>query len=102
MAMDVGGPRHYVAKAMEWLLILSALLNAATGGFAGTRSPESVARHETAVETVAIARSVAAVVVTTASRPAEGHWASPRSLELSQVAQVVAFPLPLETARLLE
>ena len=40
-AMDLGAPRHYVAPAMEFLLILSALLSAVTGAISGARAPEA-------------------------------------------------------------
>ena len=48
---------------MEWLLILSALLNAATGAFTGTHGPDSAARQEAAVEAVAVVESMAAVAI---------------------------------------
>jgi hypothetical protein len=65
---------------MEWLLILSALLNAATGAFTGTRSADNAARHEAAVEAVAIAETLSTVAATVADRrrPID---ASPRRLE---------------------
>ena len=48
---------------MEWLLILSALLNAATGPFMGTHGPDSAARQEATVEAVAVVESMAAVAI---------------------------------------
>jgi len=87
---------------MEWLLILSALLNAATGAFTGTRGPEATASHEVAVEAVAAAESLTAVVAPAAAhevaapdpgRARTWYWA---------VAEAPAEPAPLETDRLIE
>ena len=43
--MDLGGQRYYVAAAMNFLLILSALLSAVTGAFSGVRAPEPRPHH---------------------------------------------------------
>jgi hypothetical protein len=48
--MDVGRSLHYVAGAMEFLLILSAMLSAVTGAFAGVRAPEPRLHHAAVVE----------------------------------------------------
>ncbi|HYI63997.1 MAG TPA: hypothetical protein VEW71_03840 [Allosphingosinicella sp.] len=39
--MDLGARRPYVAPAMEFLLILSAILSAVTGAFSGVSGPEA-------------------------------------------------------------
>ena len=44
--MDLAGSSHYVALAMEFLLILSALLSAVTGAITGVRGPEA-GMHQT-------------------------------------------------------
>jgi hypothetical protein len=51
--MDLRPPRHYVPPAMNFLLILSALLSAVTGVFSGARAPEARPQH------VAMARAEA-------------------------------------------
>ena len=43
--MDLGARRYYVAAAMNFLLILSALLSAVTGAFSGVRAPEPRPHH---------------------------------------------------------
>ena len=56
---------------MEWLLILSALLNAATGAFTGSHGPDSAARQEATVEAVAVVEFMATAAISVAvSRPA--------------------------------
>ena len=65
--MDVGARRHYVASAMEFLLILSAMLSAVTGAISGARAPEARLQYAEAVQSVApvrreAERSVAAVI----------------------------------------
>ena len=50
-AMDLRPAPHYVAGAMEFLLILSAMLSAVTGAFAGAvRAPEARLHHAAAVQ----------------------------------------------------
>ena len=87
---------------MEWLLILSALLNAATGGFVGSRAADSSPRHEAAVEAAASAQSVAIAVVAVVRPLVSASWNRAPANEFPQAAQVVAFRLPLETDRLIE
>jgi hypothetical protein len=43
--MDLGARRYYVAAAMNFLLILSAMLSAVTGAFSGVRAPEARPHH---------------------------------------------------------
>jgi len=59
--MDLGGPRHYVARAMEFLLILSAVLSAVTGAFAGPRAPEARLHQEAPAQLVAFAQPSAPI-----------------------------------------
>jgi hypothetical protein len=47
---------------MELLLILSALLSAATGAFTGAVGPDATVRQEASVEAAAVAESSIAVV----------------------------------------
>lgn len=86
---------------MEWLLILSALLNAATGAFTGTRGPEAP-RHEAAVEAIVAAETVVAAVVpavgSIASAPSEGRAAD----EFPIAADAPLLPAPLDTDSLIE
>lgn len=59
--MDLGASRHYVAPAMEFLLILSAMLSAVTGAFTGGRAPEARPHHAAASAEVAMVAQPAAV-----------------------------------------
>ena len=61
--MDLGGRRHYVAGAMEFLLILSAVLSAVTGAFTGARAPEARLHQEAPAQMVATAQPSATVAV---------------------------------------
>ena len=48
--MDLGGLRPYVAPVTEFLLILSAMLSAVTGAFAGVRAPDARPHHAASVQ----------------------------------------------------
>lgn len=61
--MDLGAPRHYVAPAMEFLLVLSALLSAVTGAFTGARPHEARLHHAASAQSVAVAEPIAQVAV---------------------------------------
>ena len=87
---------------MEWLLILSALLNAATGAFTGTRGPETPARHEASVEAVAVAESVVAAVAPAIARPAAASGPDRSGDSHPAVADPPMLREPLETDRLIE
>lgn len=86
---------------MEWLLILSALLNAATGAFTGTRGPEAP-RHESAVEAVVAAEAVAAAVVPISLSAAPAPRTNEAVAVFPAVAAAPVLPTPLETERLIE
>ncbi len=100
--MDLGRRRHYVAGAMELLLILSALLSAATGAFTGTRGPEAAQRHEAAAEAVAIAQTAAAVVAPVAPPERRRPVASRPAQSFPMPAAAPAAEAPLRTERLIE
>ena len=87
--------------SMEWLLILSALLNAATGAFTGTRGPEAP-RHESAVEAVVAAEAVAAAVAPISLSEVPAPSTNESAAVFPAVAAAPALPVPLETERLIE
>jgi hypothetical protein len=87
---------------MELLLILSALLNAATGAFTGTRAPDAVPSHEAAAEAVAIAEAATVLIASSQAKstavpenapPVVNHWVA---------AEAPAVQAPLETDSLIE
>lgn len=98
--MDLRAARHYVAGAMEFLLILSAMLSAVTGAISGVRAPEPRLHHAAAVQAEAPCLKQ---VQRVARRPAPVANAMPR------VAAVFAAPSfdltpanPLYADRLIE
>jgi hypothetical protein len=99
-AMDVWPPPHYVAGAMEFLLILSAMLSAVTGAFSGVRAPEARPHHAAAVQAEAPCLEQ---VQRVARREA------PAAADLPRIAAIftapsfaLAAPIPLYADRLIE
>jgi hypothetical protein len=91
--MDVGAARHYVTRAMSFLLVLSAVFNALTGAFVGARPAEPVPQQQVAiVAEVAEQQSVPAAPV-----------AKPIPVEPAIAETPAPAPAPaLATERLLE
>lgn len=99
--MDLGARRHYVAPAMEFLLILSAMLSAVTGAFTGARAPEPRLHHQ-AAQVVAVAEpsavtAVRAERIAAALLPIDAPAALPEFRPFA-----LAVPAPLFAVRLLE
>jgi hypothetical protein len=100
--MDLEAPRHYVAPAMEFLLVLSALLSAVTGAFTGARPHEARLHHAASTQSVAVAEQSAKVAVpatpiaVAAPRIPESRIAVVRPVALSPEAA------PLYADRLIE
>ena len=87
--------------AMEWLLILSAMLSALTGAFTGTREPEAGLRQaEAAVAAEAAVVAVRAQVRRSALPAPILRLPRAEALPLPAFALVVADPL--EAVRLIE
>jgi hypothetical protein len=99
--MDFGARRHYVARSMEFLLILSALLSAATGALTGTRGPEAAPRHEAVAEAVAVAEAAVAVTAPVAAARAAAPARPDIAIQPGRAAPP-AMAAPLETDLLLE
>jgi hypothetical protein len=100
--MDLGAPRHYVAPAMEFLLVLSALLSAVTGVFTGVRPDEARLHHAAPTQSVPAAAQSATVAVP-ATRPVAalpGH--SLRSVPDARPAAPPPASVPLYADRLIE
>jgi hypothetical protein len=86
---------------MEFLMILSALLSAVTGDFAGTRPADARVHQPAATQSVAAATPSVTVAVP-AERPVQ---AIPEQAAGSLPSPALAAPLPsapVETDRLLE
>ena len=99
--MDLGRQRHYVARAMNFLLVLSAVLSAVTGAFAGARAPDARLHQEASAQVVSVARASATVAV-----PAARIEAAPARLAPVRIALRPVFALaasaPLYADRLIE
>jgi hypothetical protein len=98
--MDLSDARHYVADAMEFLLILSAMLSAITGAISGVRAPEARLHHAAALQAEAPCAKVAPQAVRLAApAPSEGPRIAaifaPRAFDLEAA-------IPLYAVRLIE
>jgi len=99
--MDLSPCCHYVPRAMEFLLILSAVLSAVTGAFTGARAPEARVQHEAAQMV-----SVAGPSAQAALPAARAEAALPRIARAVAIPEFRAFALlasvPLYANRLIE
>ena len=100
--MDLGAPRHYVAPAMEFLLVLSALLSAVTGVFTGARPDEARLHHAAPTQSVAAAAQSATVAVPATSPIAARPDFSLRSAPDARRAAPPLASVPLYADRLIE
>lgn len=96
--MDLQAGRHYVTRAMSFLLVISAVFNALTGAFVGVRAPEPVSHQQMPAEVAPVAETAVRQAV-----PAAAPVTAPAAEALA-VAETHAPPVavPLETDRLLE
>jgi len=100
--MDVGASRPYVARAMSFLLVLSAVLNALTGAFAGARVPEP-GLHQQAPAQIAAAATPAAQQVAVAAPPVDVRLpAIARDRVFADTGTIPPASAPLETEKLIE
>lgn len=100
--MDLGAPRHYVAPAMEFLLVLSALLSAVTGVFTGARPDEARLHHAAPTQSVPAAAQAATVVVPAKTLVAALPDYSPRVMPDASPAAAPPAAVPLYADRLIE
>ena len=82
-------------------MILSALLSAVTGAFAGPRPPEARLHQQAAAHSVAVAPAAAKIVVP-AVRPAQAIPVRPARVAVSPAPSAPLSAVPIETDRLLE
>ncbi len=97
--MDLRGLRHYVAGAMELLLILSAMLSAVTGAVGGARAPRRGCTRRWRRRVHAIPSATVAVPL--AARAVVDH-AIDRTTPVALPALPLAAPIPLYADRLIE
>jgi len=100
--MDLGAPRHYVAPAMEFLLVLSALLSAVTGAFTGARPHEARLHHAATAQSVAVAEPSAKVAVPAARIAVAPAPAPARTIADARPAAAPPAAVPLYADRLIE
>jgi hypothetical protein len=93
--MDLRASRHYVAAAMEFLLVLSALLSAVTGAFTGARPHEARLHHAAPAQSIAVVQPAARVAV-----PAVRIAVGPPRAPARTIAEVPPVPAPPAAAPL--
>jgi hypothetical protein len=86
---------------MEFLMILSALLSAVTGAFAGTRPADARVHQPAATQSVAVAAPSATVAVP-AIRPVPAIPAQSARIAPAPLPSAPLPSAPIETDRLLE
>jgi hypothetical protein len=86
---------------MEFLMILSALLSAVTGAFAGTRPAETRLHQPAAAQSVSVARPSATVAVPV-TRPVPVIPEQPAEAAALPVPVAPLPSAPIDTDRLLE
>jgi hypothetical protein len=86
---------------MEFLMILSALLSAVTGAFAGNRTAEARLHQPAAAQSVAMAQPVAVAAVP-AIRPVQEIPAQTQHVAPAEAPSAPLPSAPVETDRLLE
>jgi hypothetical protein len=89
-------------SAMEFLLIVSALLSAVTGALTGTRGVEAAPPHEAAAEAVVVTRAAAVAVAPIAQTETPAAPLTEREQSLPIPASAPPASAPLETDRLIE
>jgi hypothetical protein len=100
--MDLGAPRHYVAPAMEFLLVLSALLSAVTGAFTGARPHEARLHHAAPAQSVAVAEPAAKVAVPAARIAVTAPPVPARAIADARPVAAPPASVPLYADRLIE
>jgi hypothetical protein len=100
--MDLGAPRHYVAPAMEFLLVLSALLSAVTGAFTGARPHEARLHHAATAQSVAAAEPAAKVAVPAARIAAPAPRIAAPTIADAEPVLAPPAAVPLYADRLIE
>ena len=99
--MDVRASRHYVAPAMSFLLVFSAVLNALTGAFVGARAPEPGLHQQASVQIAAAVETAQQVAV---PAPRIEQPLPPISDDRVFASETATPPAaaPLDTVRLIE
>lgn len=99
--MDLRARDAYVAVAMSFLLVLSAVLSAVTGAFTGTRAPEPGLHQQAPTQIAAAVESVQQAAVPATRIEAPPPAAPPSEIVRRAIDAVPATAL-IETDRLIE